>query len=1089
MENIPNKYNIIPGIYNPYTNGLPDINDLNYFRGTPGLEGLYNEVDRLGILNKPKQLPQGDSTENQNIDYTSLGLTAASHLADGINEYLINAANKGLNTNAVQDSLYGNSLGDILNYSSRANSIENRINNNIVDYSGVNNNSNLYNLWNPENMQLGVNKASDLNKTGTLLATGVSDTIKGAKLGALFGPIGAAVGGVAGAAVGVGRGMLGAAQGDKLADYANNQVDMANNKTLNNFTNQATFNRILNMRKANIAADGGQFETDNGVNIFNVGGTHVQNPYGGILQGVDSEGNPNLVEQGEVKFNDYIFSRRNKINSALVKNYILPEKIAGMTFAEAAEYLQRDSAERPDDPISKNYLNDVMGKLQGAQEEYKAKKQARQLAAIQAANVNAFAEGGSLDNPPKGKKAYYDKNGNKIELHSNLSPKYYDPIDLGDGLYVDYQTPYGYAKAGTYGIDAAGRSGKTIYVDLNTNQQGTFDRNGNFQADPNIGIYVGPTPGGVGGGIKGGRAVRNAKNFLSTVKKGAKSTVHQPHAPNANAANRVNQAFGRYGASNGTYNYEQQAAATFERNANAVKPVNMEPIPHGTYDISTQTVSYGKRLPYTSRTVQGTTETITPRTSSTNAFRSTLNPVNEAAVEQAAQKYESFARILEKRGDKEGAALQRQLADAVRGNSTPDVTILSEAEKAMSRNGLLKGNESFFNKKTIGISAGVVGAGAAVGTGIYYGNKNKSTKLDTVSGPDKGKNKSKTSRTYPAGYYPGTIVPIQGNTSNVEESNTRDSIVINSPRYQPSTTSTNRNPSRGSVSYSSRTKVSGSPTVVATEPPATENIPSSTVDSPELKEEVKRPVNPYTPTTTPPVEDVRQPVFSKPHYGLYAPAMYNLGQAVTDALGLTNRPDYTLAENIERNAAQLNPIAPRLNNDYESYIPYDVNITNNQLTAQNAAQNRLSREQTNKSAQAANLAALQYAANNQGFLANLQAQQANEAKRMQIAQYNHGINRENAATVGQYDQLNLNILNNRLNMMNQAAQARDASDTARAQTIAANRSQAFTDLGVLGRHLTDLDMTRALANAGVFGVQNKEMQTNYNNMYPLYFKK
>src|SRR5574344_1878545 len=55
-------------------------------------------------------------------------------------------------------------------------------------------------------------------------------------------------------------------------------------------------------------ANGGDF--NNGVTMFNTGGTHEQNPNGGIPQGVDQNGKPNLVEQGEVKYNDFIYSNR-----------------------------------------------------------------------------------------------------------------------------------------------------------------------------------------------------------------------------------------------------------------------------------------------------------------------------------------------------------------------------------------------------------------------------------------------------------------------------------------------------------------------------------------------------------------------------------------------------------------------------------------------------------------------------------------------------------------------------------------------------------------------------------------------------------
>jgi hypothetical protein len=44
------------------------------------------------------------------------------------------------------------------------------------------------------------------------------------------------------------------------------------------------------------------------VTVFEGGGTHEQNSLGGIPQGIGSNGKPNLVEEGETKWNDYIFS-------------------------------------------------------------------------------------------------------------------------------------------------------------------------------------------------------------------------------------------------------------------------------------------------------------------------------------------------------------------------------------------------------------------------------------------------------------------------------------------------------------------------------------------------------------------------------------------------------------------------------------------------------------------------------------------------------------------------------------------------------------------------------------------------------------
>jgi hypothetical protein len=129
-------------------------------------------------------------------------------------------------------------------------------------------------------------------------------------------------------------------------------------------------------------AEGGSLEELNGVTKFNTGGSHSQNPYNGIQQGIASDNIPNLVEEGELKYNDYIYSARLKPSKSLLKQYNLPEKYAGKTFAEIGDKLQKESEERPNDPVSLQTLNDWMSRLQNAQEEYKAKDEERRLAKV-----------------------------------------------------------------------------------------------------------------------------------------------------------------------------------------------------------------------------------------------------------------------------------------------------------------------------------------------------------------------------------------------------------------------------------------------------------------------------------------------------------------------------------------------------------------------------------------------------------------------------------------------------------------------------------------------------------------------------------
>lgn len=117
---------------------------------------------------------------------------------------------------------------------------------------------------------------------------------------------------------------------------------------------------------------GGDFS--NGQTMYNTGGTHEENPYEGVQVGVDNQGTPNLVEEGEVRYQDYIFSNRLSLDEDMAKKYNIPKKYADATFAYIAEKMGEESKEREYDPISQRGLKANMEKLRGAQEEVKAIK-------------------------------------------------------------------------------------------------------------------------------------------------------------------------------------------------------------------------------------------------------------------------------------------------------------------------------------------------------------------------------------------------------------------------------------------------------------------------------------------------------------------------------------------------------------------------------------------------------------------------------------------------------------------------------------------------------------------------------------------
>ena len=133
----------------------------------------------------------------------------------------------------------------------------------------------------------------------------------------------------------------------------------------------------------NLMTHGADFPT--GLILIGNGGTHEENPLEGVPMGMDSEGIPNLVEEGEVIFNDYVFSKRLKVPKAVKKKYRLGGA-KSLTFADAAIQMGKESEERPNDPISQRGLEDWMLKLMVAQEQLRAKK----------GKTNTFANGGPV---------------------------------------------------------------------------------------------------------------------------------------------------------------------------------------------------------------------------------------------------------------------------------------------------------------------------------------------------------------------------------------------------------------------------------------------------------------------------------------------------------------------------------------------------------------------------------------------------------------------------------------------------------------------------------------------------------------------
>jgi hypothetical protein len=229
------------------------------------------------------------------------------------------------------------------------------------------------------------------DKAGSAIMSGA----EGALAGLGFGPWGALAGGL----FGLFASIFGSSLGDSAATNARNKLKRGREDALaknqqqfltgvHNAEQQVNYNAL-----SNIAALGGplhSYGTDwtNGITFIDNGGTHESNPLEGVPMGIAEDGMPNLVEEGEVIYNDYVFSNRLKVPKATREKYKL-RGTKDMTFAEAAKKMQKESEERPNDPISKNGLEDSMNNLMQAQELLRQEEEMRE-----------FAEGGQIHIKP-----------------------------------------------------------------------------------------------------------------------------------------------------------------------------------------------------------------------------------------------------------------------------------------------------------------------------------------------------------------------------------------------------------------------------------------------------------------------------------------------------------------------------------------------------------------------------------------------------------------------------------------------------------------------------------------------------------------
>lgn len=141
--------------------------------------------------------------------------------------------------------------------------------------------------------------------------------------------------------------------------------------------------------------DGGNL---NVLTEYNAGGSHEQNPQGGVPVGMNAQGGRNLVEQGETRHGDYIFSNHYKLSEEDAERFNLDPKMAGKSMSDISKQINDEIERRPYDNLTKKTANGNLNKLMLAQESLRAMDQASSSGEGQDAshNLGGMMGGGGM---------------------------------------------------------------------------------------------------------------------------------------------------------------------------------------------------------------------------------------------------------------------------------------------------------------------------------------------------------------------------------------------------------------------------------------------------------------------------------------------------------------------------------------------------------------------------------------------------------------------------------------------------------------------------------------------------------------------
>ena len=248
---------------------------------------------------------------------------------------------------------------------------------------------------------LNLGLTSDLGNKHNAGLNILQGALSGAQTGSIGGPWGTLGGAISGA-IGTSLAELfgdGESEKQKVYQELKDKETEYNNYAQNFFNMNAQNINNKNYRNmlANMAAFGGYIggnggDWSDGLTFVNAGGSHSENPYGGVPVGIAPDQRPNLVEEGEVIWNDYVFSDRIKVPKDLSEKY----KLNDMSFAKAVKKLQKGAEERPNDKIEQDSLNTILSELAQEQEAIRQRRAEKKVMNGLQELADIYAEGGGI---------------------------------------------------------------------------------------------------------------------------------------------------------------------------------------------------------------------------------------------------------------------------------------------------------------------------------------------------------------------------------------------------------------------------------------------------------------------------------------------------------------------------------------------------------------------------------------------------------------------------------------------------------------------------------------------------------------------